>query len=103
MRLSRLVAGSGGVYQVSVPRAEQITVDGTAIPPSMGLATAINFQSTGRGKAARTGDFVMVGSEVDAVIRALHDNGIAVTALHSHMLADSPTCSSCTTGRVTTR
>lgn len=81
---------NGGVYQVGVPRADQITVDGTAVPPSMGLATAINFQPTGRGKAAITGDFVLVGSEVNAVIRALQDNGIAVTALHSHMLADSP-------------
>jgi len=81
---------NGGVYQVSVPRAEPLTVDGTAVPPSMGLATAINFQPTGRGKAAVTGDFVLVGSEVNAVIRALHDHGIAVTAVHSHMLADNP-------------
>jgi hypothetical protein len=56
----------------------------------MGLATAINFQPIGRGKAAVTGDFVLVGSEVNAVIRALHDHGIAVTAIHSHMLADNP-------------
>ena len=81
---------NGGVYQIGVPRAEQVTVEGTAVPPSMGLATAINFQPTGRGKAAITGDFVLVGSEVNHVIRALHDNGIAVTAIHSHMLADNP-------------
>ncbi|HVH66608.1 MAG TPA: DUF1259 domain-containing protein [Gemmatimonadales bacterium] len=81
---------NGGVYQVGVPRAEQITVERVEIPPSMGLATAINFQPTGSGKAAVTGDFVLIGSEVNPVIRALHDNGIAVTALHSHMLTDSP-------------
>ena len=81
---------NGGVYQVGVPRAETITVEGVDIPPSMGLATAINFQPTGGGKAAITGDFVLVGSEVNPVIRALRDDGIAVTALHSHMLADSP-------------
>ena len=81
---------NGGVLQVGVPRAEQITVDGIEIPPSMGLATAINFQPTGGGKAAITGDFVLVANEVNAVIRALGDNGIAVTAVHSHMLADSP-------------
>src|SRR5207302_684589 len=81
---------NGGVYQVGVPRAEQVTADGVEVPPSMGLATAINFQPTGAGKAAITGDFVLLGSEVNPVIRALHDNGIAVTALHSHMLADSP-------------
>ena len=81
---------NGGVYQVGVPRAEQITVDETEIPPSMGLATAINFQPTGAGKAAITGDFVLIGNEVNPVIRALRDNGITVTAVHSHMLTDSP-------------
>jgi len=81
---------NGGVYQVGVARAESIAVDGIAIPPSMGLATAINFQPTGKGKAAITGDFVLIGSEVNPVIRALRDNSIAVTAVHSHMLMDSP-------------
>src|SRR5437764_885759 len=81
---------NGGVYQVGVARAERITVDGIDVPPSMGLATAINFQPTGGGKAAITGDFVLIGSEVNPVIRALRDNGIAITALHSHMLTDSP-------------
>ncbi len=81
---------NGGVYQVGVPRAEKITTDGVAVPPSMGVATAINFQPTGAGNAAITGDFVLIGNEVNPVIRALRDNGIAVTALHSHMLTDSP-------------
>ena len=81
---------NGGVYQVGVPRAEKITADGIDVPPSMGLATAINFQPTSGGKAAITGDFVLTGNEVNPVIRALRDNGIAVTALHSHMLTDNP-------------
>ena len=81
---------NGGVYQVGVPRAETVTAEGIAIPPSMGVATAINFQPTGGGKAAITGDFVLIGTEVNPVIRALHDNGITITALHSHMLSESP-------------
>src|SRR3989442_10360360 len=81
---------NGGVYQVGVSRAEKITADGVDLPPSIGLATAINFQPTGGGKAAITGDFVLIGSEVNRVIRTLRDNGIAITALHSHMLTDSP-------------
>src|SRR5689334_21901833 len=52
---------NGGVYQVGVPRAETVTVDGVDIPPSMGLATAINFQPIGGAKAAITGDFVLLG------------------------------------------
>jgi hypothetical protein len=81
---------NGGVYQVGVPRAETVTVDGVEIPPSMGLATAINFQPIAGAKAAITGDFVLLGVEVNPVIRALQASGIAVTALHSHMLGETP-------------
>jgi len=81
---------SGGVYQESVPRADHITEHGTEIPPSMGVATAINFQPTGGGRAATTGDFVMIASEVAPVIRALTSHGISVGALHSHMLEETP-------------
>jgi hypothetical protein len=86
------VAGriNGGVYQVSVPRAETIRDSGMEVPPSMGVATAINFQPTGGGKAAITGDFVLRASEVNPVIRALGTNGINVTALHSHMINEEP-------------
>src|SRR5256885_742023 len=79
-----------GIYKLEVPRAEKITDEGMEIPQSMGLTTTINFQPTGSGKAAITGDFVLIGSEVNRVIRTLRDNGIAITALHSHMLTDSP-------------
>lgn len=81
---------NGGIYQVSVPRAEKITDMATEIPPSMGTASSINFQPTGNGRAAITGDFVLLGSEVNPVIRALRDHGIQVTAVHSHMLTENP-------------
>jgi hypothetical protein len=81
---------NGGVYQFSVPRAESIFEGGMAVPPSLGTATAINFQPTGGGKAAITGDFVLLGKEVNPVLKALRNNGIEVTALHSHMIDDAP-------------
>jgi hypothetical protein len=86
---------NGVVYQYSIARADEINdvsmdAKGTVIPPSMGVAQAINFQPTGGGKAAITGDFVLLAAEVNPVIKALRDNGIEVTALHSHMLTDSP-------------
>jgi len=80
----------GGVYQVGVPRRDTIQVDGMVVPPAMGVATAINFQGTGGGKAAITGDFVLIASEVNPVLRTLRANGIEVTALHSHMLIETP-------------
>lgn len=81
---------AGGVYQVGVPRLDTIQLDGMVVPPAMGVATAINFQSTGPGRAATTGDFVLTSAEVNPVMRALRDHGIVVTALHSHMLGESP-------------
>jgi hypothetical protein len=85
---------NGGVYQYSIARADEITdVMGEhkmVIPPAMGLAQAINFQPTGAGKAAITGDFVLLGSEVTPVMKALRENGVEVTAVHSHMLTDNP-------------
>jgi hypothetical protein len=81
---------NGGVLQFSVPRAEKVMEDGMELPPAMGTATALNFQPTGSGKAAITGDFVLTAAEVNPVIRALTKNGISITALHSHMLKEEP-------------
>ena len=83
---------NGGVYQFGVPRRDQVIENEMPIAPAgpMGLATAINFQPTGGGKAAITGDFVLAGNEVNPVIRALRSNGIEVTAVHSHMLDEQP-------------
>jgi hypothetical protein len=81
---------NGGVYQFSIPRAESITERDMPLSPAMGTAIAVNFQPTDTGKAAVTGDFVLLGSEVNPVLRALREHGIEVTALHSHMIEDSP-------------
>jgi hypothetical protein len=83
-------ASNGGVYQFSIPRAEPITDNGMAVPPPMGSANAINFQPTGGGKAAITGDFVLIAKEVNPVLKALREHGIEVTAVHNHMLDDQP-------------
>jgi Domain of Unknown Function (DUF1259) len=82
----------GGVYQFGVARRDHITESGMSLDPAgpLGLATGVNFQPTGNGKAAITGDFVLAPSEVNPVIRALRANGIEVTALHSHMLDEQP-------------
>jgi hypothetical protein len=83
---------NGGVYQFGVPRRDPIMEGGMQIAPvgPMGVATAINFQPTGGGKAAITGDFILAGDEVNPVIKALRENGIDVTAVHSHMLDEQP-------------
>ena len=81
-----------GVYQFNVPRRDPESMDGMPMMPStpLGAAIGINFQPTGGGKAAITGDFVLTSDEVNPVIRALRGNGIDVTAVHSHMLDEQP-------------
>lgn len=81
---------NGGVYNVSVPRAETIRSHGIEVPPSMGLTTVFNFQPTGNGRAAINGDYVMTASEVDRVIAALRQNNIQVVELHHHLTDEEP-------------
>jgi hypothetical protein len=81
---------NGGVYQFSIPRAESPTDGGMPIPTSMGTAITINFQSTGGGNAAITGDFVLIASEVNPVLQVLRENGTEVMAIQNHMLNDQP-------------
>ncbi len=88
--LGRSGSLNGGVYQVGVPRAEPIRVEGVEVPPAMGVATGLNFQPTGGGKAAVTGDFVLIAAEVKPVMQALRNARIEITALHSHMLTEEP-------------
>jgi hypothetical protein len=80
----------GGVYQFSIQRSAPVKAGGMEVPAAMGSAIAINFQPTGKGRAAIAGDFVMTADEVNPVIRVLRAAGIEVTALHNHMLDDEP-------------
>lgn len=81
---------NGGVLGYGIRRAEPIKDNGMTVPPAMGSAIGINFQPTGGGKAAITGDFVLIGSELEPVLKALRDNGIEVTAIHNHMVDEQP-------------
>ena len=87
--LQRKGTMAGRVLQFGIPRAETIIDGAMTIPPTMGVATAVNFQSAGKG-VATTGDFVLIADEVNPVMRELEAHGIRVTAVHSHMLRESP-------------
>jgi len=82
----------GGVYQVAVARRDPVYDAGMPMTPPapLGVASGINFQPTGDGKAAVTGDFALSGDEVEPVLKSLRASGIEVTALHSHMLMERP-------------
>lgn len=79
----------GDVLQFGIPRKEKITEEGTEIPPFMGTGIAVNFEPAQSG-AATSGDFVLTANEVNPVIKALTENNIQVTAVHNHMLTETP-------------
>jgi Domain of Unknown Function (DUF1259) len=87
--LGRKGSMAGRVLQIGVPRAAKIEEDGMEVPASIGMATALNFQVV-ESRVATTGDFVMTAEEVNPVIKELEAHGIQVTALHSHMLRETP-------------
>src|SRR5439155_20155535 len=81
---------NGGVYQFSIARAEPVKENGMDVPAAMGSAIAVNFQSTGGGKPAITGDFGLTANEVSPVAKAMQANGSEITALHRHRLDERP-------------
>lgn len=81
---------NGGVYQFAVPRVDEVTENHMVVPVAMGVANVINFQPTGGGKAAVTGDFIALNTEVGPLVASLRSAGIEVTAIHNHMLTDNP-------------
>lgn len=79
----------GSILKFSIPRNERIQDGGVEIPENFGVNSVINFQKVGV-KAAVTGDFVLIPSEVNTVQKILTRGNITVTALHSHMLFEQP-------------
>jgi hypothetical protein len=79
----------GDVIQFSIPRNETIVENGMNLPPFMGMSTVINIQKAGNAVVS-TGDFVLLSEEVTPVVNTLVENGMTVTALHNHMLNESP-------------
>ncbi|MCI0615149.1 DUF1259 domain-containing protein, partial [bacterium] len=92
-QIQKLIERKGNVFgkilQISVPRKEKIQEGDNEITPTMGMSTAMNFQVVNQ-RVATTGDFVLIADEVNPVIKELQANGIEVTALHSHMLRETP-------------
>jgi hypothetical protein len=87
--LARKGNHNGNILSFGIPRADKITENGMEMPSYMGMATAINIQRS-RDRIQTTGDFVLLESEVKPVMKALYDHGITATALHNHMLEESP-------------
>jgi len=82
-----------GYCKVSRPRDDlSVTVDGIAVPASMGIGSWFAFRESPDGEAAViAGDMALLEDDLDPAIAALRAEGIEVVALHNHMLLDEPT------------
>src|SRR5713226_3279537 len=81
----------GDVYKVSFPRSDlAVTVDGVAIKPAFALGSWAAFKEIGGGHALTMGDLVLLDSEVNLVVDNLQRGGIEQSAVHNHLLGETP-------------
>jgi hypothetical protein len=81
----------GGVIRFNMPRKDlHVTVAGTEIKPGLALGAWAAFHHVGDNDAMVMGDLVLTEDEVAPVMKALQEGGVEITALHNHLLGESP-------------
>lgn len=90
--LGKHAEAEGSVAEYVFPRREQISEHGMRVESTGTLETAseVVFQQLGGGRVANTGELFVLPSEVEPVMRALDEHGLHVTAVHNHMVDESP-------------
>ena len=79
----------GDVYKVSLPRSDlKVIVGGLELKPALALGSWIAFKKT--GDMTVMGDLVLTEDEVTLVLTKLQQGGVEQTALHNHVLHESP-------------
>lgn len=76
-----------GVYKVTVGRTTRM--HGAVMSSSMGVNTWAAFVGAD-DRAVVDGDFAMLESEVQGVLKALRRAGINIVAIHQHMIGETP-------------
>jgi len=80
-----------GVFKVTAPRTDvKVRVDSWQMPPFMGLTSWAAFIPGKKAEAMVMGDLVLFPDEVNPVMSAAFEHGLAVTALHNHFFYDEP-------------
>src|SRR6266550_4348109 len=75
-----------GAYKVGMPRGDlHVTAAGVALKPALALGSWVAFT-----QAMLMGDLVLLEAEVGPVLATLQEGGIEQTALHNHLLHESP-------------
>src|SRR5258706_6545607 len=88
--LGRSGQKTGDVYRVGFPRTDlQVTVGGVAVRPGLALGSWAAFSGTD-ASASVMGDLVPLEGEVNPVMFKLRASGIEITAVHNHILNETP-------------
>jgi hypothetical protein len=81
----------GDVIRFNMPRKDlHVTVGSTEVKPALALGAWAAFHMVGKNDAMVMGDLVLTEEEVAPVMKALEDGGVEVTALHNHLIGESP-------------
>jgi hypothetical protein len=81
----------GDVYRIDLPRSDlNVTSQGVQIKPALALGSYTAFKDMGDGNAMVMGDLVLTEDEYNKVISKLQEGGIGQTAVHKHLLQESP-------------
>ncbi len=81
----------GGVIRFNMPRKDlHVTLAGTEIKPGLALGAWAAFHRVGKNDAMIMGDLVLTDNEVEPAMKALQEGGVGVTALHNHLIGESP-------------
>src|SRR5215467_10876113 len=81
---------AGDMYKVSFPRSDlTVNVGNVAIKPALALMAWAAFIKSGND-AVTYGDLVVLEEEVNPVIRKLEERSLELSALHNHLLHETP-------------
>jgi hypothetical protein len=88
--LGRSGQKTGDVYKVGFPRTDlQVSVRGLPIRPGLALGSWAAFAGTDES-AMVMGDLVLLQDEVNPVMEKLRAAGFEITAVHNHLLYETP-------------
>jgi hypothetical protein len=79
-----------GVYKFSMPRSDlNVKIGNDTIAPTLALGSWVAFKNEGN-TSMLMGDLVLTLDEVNPVMQMLQQRDIEQTALHNHLLGESP-------------
>lgn len=88
--LGRSGQKTGDIYKVGFPRTDlRVSVNGVAVKAGLALGSWAAFSGSDEN-ATVMGDLVLLETEVDPVMDKLRSAGFEITAVHNHLMNETP-------------